>query len=197
MTVQDRRDGVYLSVETPEEGDLSAQGLVDRELDRVFFLTCVRVQAEMCRRRVIATQAGSWSVHTRLPLGIQPLAWSPELALQLRLWSIAVDVADPCAQLLLYFQIVELVYPQSSHYPRYCDASIAPDSRTEAKLLRHLVAHAGLANNSETKKYLQYLGLGLQLSDRTKPEFLRTISDKVPLVREEARKAIVEVGRRS
>ena len=45
-------DGLYASVESETTEDPNSQGLIDRELDRIFFVTYVRLRAEMCRRTV-------------------------------------------------------------------------------------------------------------------------------------------------
>lgn len=190
MRMEERNDGVYIVVQTTKEEDEEAHQLVQRELDRIFFLTCVRASAAMCSRLVHADLVCSYRIHGRLPADLQPQEWNSTVALQLRLWNVAADMVDPAVQLLIYFQIVELAYPHQDAYPKYTDSSRAPDPKTEAKLLRHLVAHAGEATNNATKKYLQYLDLGLVMADRCSPQWLRIIADKVEHVRNEAYAAI-------
>jgi hypothetical protein len=195
MTVEEHDDGTYISVDTPVAEEPTAQHAVDRELDRIFFLTCVRVRAEMCRKTVTSDLSGHYKIHGRLPQNIQPQSWSRErtLQLQLRLWSVAVDTNDPAAKLLLFFQIVELASPKNDDvalYPAYNDVTRPPHPRTEAKLLRNLVAHAGVPSGTQTEKYLKFLGLEQMLSDRSNPEFLRVIGEKVEHVRSQARRAI-------
>jgi hypothetical protein len=187
-------DGVHIVVETLVEEDESAHQLVQRELDRIFFLTCVRARAEMCRRRVYADFTVSYRIHGELPAGLEPQDWGGEdwgstIALQLRLWSVAVDIADPPTQLLIFFQIIELAYPDTNDsvpYPIYVDATRPPHPRTEAKLLRHLVSHAGQAAKGQTQKYLQFLGLEPVMANRSDPAWLHAIVAKVKHVRQEA-----------
>ena len=193
MKVEERGDGTYVVVDSGEQESEDAQRALDRELDRIFFITCVRVKAEMCRKIVTASQTIRFSIHGELPKTIQPLRWTPELALQLRLWKVAVDTTDSSAKILLLFQIVELSYPDTNNqtlYPKYGGPSCAPHPRTEAKLLRHLVAHAGNPTGTQTENYLKYLGLGPVLSDRTNPDFLVVVRGKIPHVEALARQVI-------
>jgi hypothetical protein len=187
-----KSDRTYITVETATTDDSRAQRLVDRQLDLIFFVTGVRVRAEMCRRLVSSDLVCSYRIHGSLQRGRQPQSWSNNLGLQLRLWSVAVDIIDAPMKLLLFFQIIELSYPDTNDenvYPPYSDTSKAPHSRTEAMLLRHLVSHAGAARK-QTEKYLQYLGLQPVLSNRSDPEWLRVIAEKVAHVEAEARAVI-------
>jgi hypothetical protein len=201
MHMEKRDDGVYIVVATPVEEDEDAQQLVQRELDRIFFLTCVRASAEMSRRRVCADLTLSYRIHGELPVGLGPQDWGEEdwgstIALRLRLWSVAVDIADPPTQLLIFFQIIELAYPDTNDsvaYPIYTDATRPPHPRTEAKLLRHLVSHAGQAAKGQTQKYLQFLGLEPVMANRSDPTWLQAISAKVNHVRQEAYAVIKSV----
>lgn len=193
MHLERRSDGVYVIVETRVEEDEGAHQLVQRELDRIFFLTCVRVRAEMCRRRVSADFILSYRIHGPLSAGLGPQNWTPTLALQLRLWNVAADILDPPTQVLIFFQIIEISYPNSADYPPYTNASGLPHPRTEAKLLRHLVSHAGQATNKQTKMYLQFLGLGPMMANRSDPFWIQVISEKVKHVRQEAYAAIKSV----
>ena len=117
------------------------------------------------------------------------MQWTPRLSLQLKLWAIAVDSTDYYLKLILFFQIIELSHPNlhdKGSYPPYDDSGAPPHPRTEAKLLRHLVAHAADAR-PETGRYLEFLGLPLQLSNMTHPDWDRTISGKVSQVEVQAR----------
>lgn len=173
-------DGYYATVETTGPDDSDTQQLIDRELDRIFFLTNVRLRAVAC------TAAGSVELNLVLrvlgsiPPGTCPQQWTDHLALQLRLWAMAVDSTDPCLSILLFFQIIELSYPETNDktaYPKYTGDFLHP--RTEAKLLRHLVAHAGDDAYPETRKYLEFLGLPPCLSNLVHPDWKRVISKKV------------------
>ena len=191
MVVEDRDDGTYVVVSSAVQESEDAQLALDRELDRIFFITNVRVKADMCRRTVSKDLTVCWAIPSQLPLTTQPQHWTDELPLQLCLWRAAVDATDPTAKIILFFQIVELKYPDTTNktdYPPY--DSLSWDPRTEAKLLRNLVAHAGKPTSEQTKKYLKYLGLAPVLSNRTNPDFLRVVREKVPLVQAVAREVI-------
>lgn len=192
MSVDERSDGTYISVETSLPEDVEAQALVDRELDRLFFLTYVRVRAEMCKRTVTCDLTCSYRIHGRLDPAIQAQIWIDHLALQLRLWALAASTVDPASKLLLLFQVIELAFPDSgdqAEYPKYVSAALPPHPRTEAKLLRHLVAHAGVPRQ-EVATYLQYLGLNPILSNHSDPAWRAAISGKVALVQKEAYETI-------
>ena len=45
--IAERDDGIYVTIESTFPDDEQCQYLIDRELDRHFFLTNVRIQAEM------------------------------------------------------------------------------------------------------------------------------------------------------
>lgn len=49
--VTERDDGIYVTIESASPEDERCQYLIDRELDRHFFLTNVRIQGEMVRHR--------------------------------------------------------------------------------------------------------------------------------------------------
>lgn len=190
MRLEKRTDGAYAIVETLKEEDEGALQLVQRELDRIFFLTCARVKAEMCRRRVQVDLVLSYDIHGALPTGLQPQEWNPTIELQLRLWSVAVDIVDPPTKLLIFFQIIELAHQDATDYPKYTNSSQSPHPLTEAKLLRHLVTHAGVATGKETTLYLEFLGLGPVMADRSNPNWLRIVAGKVEHVRAVAYAAI-------
>lgn len=189
MTLDDRTDGLYLTVESQDAEDQSTQRLVDRELDRVFLLTCVRVRAEMVRRYATSSTRGAWSVHGELPMGKGPQAWTETLALQLRLWRLACDAEDLLAKIIFYFQIIELAFPATGDkgvYPLYRGGSSdPPHPRTESKLLRNLVAHAA-SPYPETLAYLRYLGLPEVLSNHAYAEWEPKLRSRL-CVLEEAR----------
>lgn len=190
MEVDKTSEGIYIDVESSSDEDIEAQSRIDRELDRIYFLTCNRMRAEMCRRSVTKSLTCRYTVFGKIPDGTKPIHWTDKLALQLRLWQIASEADDPLIKVLLYFQIVELEYPNTrdnAAYPEYSDVSIAPDPKTEAKLLRHIVAHAGEPLQSGTKNYLDFLGLPRTLSNLTNPEWLEKIRLRIPIVIDVAR----------
>lgn len=185
--IESRSDGLYIRVTTPVDEDERTQYLVDRELDRLYFLTYVRFRAEMCRRTVFATLTMRWNIQAPLPSTIAPLDWSYELALQLRLWAIAAEVFDPIPKILLLYQIIELAHPDPKDFPSYSDSSAPPHPLTECKMLRHLVSHAGAVSTPGLKNYCAYIGLPPLMLDRTDPEYVAIISAKAPLIETEAR----------
>jgi hypothetical protein len=193
MTAQTSNDEVYIVVRTSKEEDEEALPLVQRELDRISFFTGARARIEMIRRRVQASLTISYRILVPFPPELGPQQWHPTLALQLRLWSVADDIEDPPTQLMIFFQVIELAYPKlddRSAYPKYTDASLVPHPRTEAKLLRHLVSHAGHATGKETRLYLEFIGAGPVMANRSDPTWLRLVGAKVAHVQTQAREAI-------
>ena len=133
IRVELRQDGLYAVVASAVPEDDTTQPLVERELDRLFFLTCVRLRAEMCRRTVTADFRLSYRAHGGIPPETAPLSWTDSLALQFKLWSIAVDNSDPIVRVLLFFQVIEISHPNmtdKSVYPPYCDPTQPPQPRT-------------------------------------------------------------------
>lgn len=184
MTLVQTDEGVILSVESLVPEDPATGPQVTRELDRVFFFTVVRIQAEMERRTVGASLTSSYDVQGNLPGGLGPHQWTQTTELQARFWRLACDAKDPSLRLMLFFQIIELAYPDtrcSVSYPVYQSATQAPHPRTEAKLLRHLVAHAGEPLR-QTELYLTYLGLPNTLNNVAHPAWQEMIAAKVSLV---------------
>lgn len=191
MTVDTLDDGTYIAITTPQEEDKTAQYLIDRELDRLFFLTCVRLNAQMLTRSVTADLRLSWAIHGAIPAGTGPQKWSYILPIQLRLWALAAAVEDPMTKIMLLFQIIELSFPESSDYPEYKDANLPPNPRTECKLVRHLVAHAGEPGKPQLKLYRDYLGIPYLMLDRTDSTHSELIYGKVSLV-ESVAKSILQ-----
>ncbi|MDR1994898.1 hypothetical protein [Azonexus sp.] len=189
MHIESRDDGTYLSVDSTDSEDETAQFRINRELDRLYFLTGVQVRAEMCKRTVSATLTDRWSIFGSLPPNIKPLAWSYPLALQLRLWATAGQLEDPLIRILLLFQIIELYYGKDD-YPAYDDLKAPPEPRTECKLLRNLIAHSGDVHDRRLQKYCSYLDLPPLMLDRTDPCYVALLSSKAPFVEREAKKVI-------
>jgi hypothetical protein len=195
MQISEASDGIYLSMESQTEEDEKTQPLVERELDRLFFLTNNRVNAVICRRTVGTTLHCKYRVLTTIPVGKYPLNWTPDIELQLRLWSIASESNDLRLRVLFLFQIIELSYPDTrdpSSYPVYKSHLQPPHPRTEAKLLRHVVAHAGNAR-SETEMYLRFLDLPAKLSNLTHEYWSHTLESRISISELEARR-ILEVA---
>lgn len=194
MQMEMRGRDLFVVVETSKEEDEEAHQLVRRELDRIYFFTAIRATAEMCSRTVRSDFPASYRILGLLPAELEAQDWNPIITLQLRLWSVADEITDSPTRLLILFQIIELTYPlkpNTPDYPKYESHHHAPERRTEAKLLRHLVTHAEHASRRETQLYVRYLGLESDLmANRSDPKWLRIVSEKVGLVRDEARDVI-------
>ena len=187
MAVRSEEDGVYVDVESEAAEDCRSQYLLERELDRVFFLTFVRITAVMITRVVGASVTCRYVIQNQLPQEIQPLYWTYERAIQFRLWASAMEIQDPLIRILLLYQIIELEQP---NFPSYTDASVQPHPLTECKMLRHLVAHAGVVERPELRRYCEHLGLPPLMLDRTDQSYVEIVSRKLSLLEEEARRIL-------
>lgn len=184
MSVVHRGGAYFIEVETSKQEDERAQFHVERELDRLFFLTSVRVRVEMCKRTVSAKFQGAWSIQGPIPRGTKPLQWSYKLGLQLRLWSLACQTMDPLEKIVLLYQIIELSEPS---FRPYSDATQEPDPLTECKLLRHLIVHVGNVRDNQLKTYCTHLNVPPVMLDRTDPSFVELLSVKWKFVEEQAK----------
>jgi hypothetical protein len=187
LNVRTEEDGLYIDVESESAEDSKAQFLLERELDRVFFLTLVRFTAVMVTRVVTASSTFHYVIQGQLPQDIQPMDWTYEKAIQFRLWATAMEVHDPLVRILLLYQIIELEQP---NFPAYPDASVPPHPLTECKMLRHLVAHAGDVKRPDLRRYCKHLGLPALMLDRTDPAYVEVVSRKLPLLEAEARRVL-------
>lgn len=190
--VAKRDDGIYVTIKSARTEEQRCQYLIDRELDRHFFLTCVRIRAEMVRTRVTSTLTARNRIHGSLPDDIRPQNWNYELPIQLRLWSIAADSTEIQTKLILLFQIIELTYPERSQYPEYTDSTKAPQPLTECKFVRNLVAHSGRVSSSQLNLYCSYIGFPNVMMDITDPNHYKIIASKVPLMETEAKNVIAK-----
>lgn len=191
--VAKKDDGIYVTIESVLSEDERCQYLIDRELDRHFFLTCVRIRAEMVRSRVTVFLTGRYRIHSSLPDDIHPQGWNYELPIQLRLWSIAADSSEVRTKLIILFQIIELAYPRGGDhpaYPAYTRSTQPPHPLAECKFIRDLVAHSGDVSKPQLKLYCAYLGLPEVMLDITDPHYYKIIASKAPLMEAEAKKVI-------
>ena len=189
IVLKEESGDVYAIVDSTGSEDSSTQLLIDRELDRLFFMTCVRLRAAMCRRIVTSTLKGSWRVHGPLPAGVLPQIWTDQITLQLRLWALASDVEEVSLKVLLLYQIIELSPQKKAANLAYDDPSW-PAPRTEAKLLRNVVAHAGEPTQRGTEAYLEFLGLTPMLSNLVDPQWVEKITERVAVVQQVAREVL-------
>ena len=186
-----RGDDVYVRIKSATAEDPRCQYLIDRELDRHFFLTFVKIRAKLVRTTAWNAVEIRYSIHGSLPDDIRPQNWDYKLPIQLRLWSIAADTNDIWAKLILLFQIIELTYSERLHYEKYDnDATVAPHPLTECKFVRHLVVHSGNVCGLQLKLYCAYIGFPEVMLDITDPAHYRIIASKVPLMETEAKNVI-------
>lgn len=190
FTVYEDNGEVFISVETAQEEDKTATGLVERELNRYFFLTGEKIKSKIQTRGSRLSNRANLLYYNDLPDDITAQNWSSELAIQLKLWSIIDDLYNDRVKILFYFQIIELTYPEKNAYPEYTDATQAPDPLTECKFLRHLVAHAGDVASNPLKKYCQYLGISEIMSNIIDHNDEYILKNKLPLLQEQAKFAI-------
>lgn len=185
-------DGIYITIKSERVEDVRCQYLVNRELDRHFFLTSIKIRAERIRSRVAASLTIKYRIHGSLPENITPQRWNYELPIQLKLWSITVDSDNIPLKLILLFQIIELSYPDQNEYPEYTDSLIAPDPLTECKFLRHLVAHSGEVKGTQLKRYCKYLNIPELMLDLTDPGYISILKRKLNLIETQAKNAILK-----
>lgn len=196
ITLEEESGDIYATVNSAGPEDSHTQLLIDRELDLLFFLTHARLRAEMCQRIVTASMKVVFRVYDPLPPGIRPQIWSDQVTLQLRLWAIAENARDANLKALLFYQVIELSYPDPNDktaYPPYVNSLREPHPRTEAKLLRNLVVHAGDATKKETSAYLQFLGLPPVLSNLVHPEWATKVTERTAIVERQAREVVLSV----
>jgi hypothetical protein len=187
---RDKND-IYLEADTSKNEDITAKYLVERELDRVFFLTFVKIKAAMVKKRVRGYVSQVYSIYGDLPPDIEPQKWTYELPIMLKLWSMASDLKDEfILQILYYYQIIELAYPTNNSFPEYKESSTPPEPLTECKLIRHLVIHSGEPKRKELKLYCKYLRLPEVMHDITDDAYSSIMETKVKLMEEQAKKVI-------
>jgi len=188
--VYKKDDRIYVTIESAFAEDQKCQYLIDRELDRHFFLTSVRIKAEMVKRNVISSITVKNRIHGSLLSDIQPQNWNSRLPIQLRLWSIAADTTEIQTKLILLFQIIELA--NSTATPESTDPTKAPNSLTECKFIRNLVAHSGEVHSEQLKKYCKDIGWAETMMDVTNPNHYKFMTSKVSLMEDQAKNVIAE-----
>jgi hypothetical protein len=78
-------DGIYIYIEADATDDEQLKYLVNRELDRHFFLTCVKINAEIVKPSLTVTFDYSYRIHGSLPKNIRPQLWNYKLPVQPKL----------------------------------------------------------------------------------------------------------------
>jgi len=173
---------------------------VQRECDRLFFLTGQQLGPGLLRKEKPDGSSTGFISHTADAFIVKPLApeinrqdWQEKpLAVQLRLWQLAQFADLPvAARINLLFQIIEITYPDRDDYPKYECPSNSPHPRTEAKLLRDLVTHGKKKMDSpQVKLYCQHLGISGESHDPTDADFLRVLHSRFSVVKDEAHRVI-------
>lgn len=180
------------------EGEGQAKYFVDRELNRVFYISGGNVESKFSyidyengMRSVQSSVAFIWDIEKKIPNDLDKQDWSDLLSLQLELWRLSHmgDIPLPL-RINLLFQIIEASYPDKYQYPDYHDSSSPPDPKTECKLLRHLVSHQGEMGSGQLKKYCKYIGCQEVFFDPGDKNYFSLIEGKIKLLTDEARKAI-------
>src|SRR5713226_200774 len=128
-----------------------AKFVVNRECDRFYFLTAFDLQPSL-----VPASAQLTGPHARSPYfprkpcfqpnteRVAPQRWDDKIETMLHFWRLAMEeVLRPAARIILLYQIVEFVAAPSNQklYPPYKGSQSEPNAYTEAKLLRHLIAH--------------------------------------------------------
>ena len=192
FVVTDEASGIFISLNSSQLEDHKCQYLIDRELDRHFFLTCVKVKASMVRKQVWAQHTTKYRILDGLDDNIGPQQWDYDLSIQLKLWSLAIDCEEVMLQIILFYQIIELEYPERECFPKYGDPSIPPEPLTECRLLRNLATHSGAVSDRsfQLKKYCEYLNIPEMMHDPTDYQYMAIFNNKVNLLMSEAKRII-------
>ncbi len=184
MSLNQRSSTWYIDVESDTPEDVKMKYHVDRELDRLYFLSGTRIKAESCTSSVGVDLKGYFAVKSLVPIGIGPQRWDYSLGIQLRLWSLSKETEYSPVRLLLLYQIIELSDVVSA---TYLNSGEPPDPLTECRLLRNLVTHAGDVGGEELKRYCEYLGMPALMFDVTDESYLALVSSKCQFVEDQAR----------
>jgi hypothetical protein len=191
--VEGESDSIYITIPLNEGEGEKCQNLVNRELDRYFFLTAVKIRAEMVRTIYKVGITIQQTVYSGLPEGIKPQNWNDtdrhQLSMQLRLWSLAIGADDLCLKAILFYQIIEL---SGCEFPPYGDEEAPPPLR-EAKILRDWVAHAGKDLRKPMARYCRYLEIEEKMFERTNSTHLKILKSKLRLLEAEANTVISQV----
>jgi hypothetical protein len=197
------------------EGVLNAEAAVERELDRIGFLTGCYGSAEfICELTPVGTRSpysgelGSATKPSPKYIAVQErkdfllsvlTAKNDVLRSKLRLWRWANEHSrvNRLRPILLY-QIIELsdtfeLREGESKRKPYKDHKHNPDPFTEAKFLRHLAIHQGPLTAAQLKKYCQRWGLStLEFPRPDNPKLLELQSRRLPIMEKLALESIME-----
>lgn len=211
ISIDDNNGNIFLIFEhDPGTTENDAYFCLQRETDRVFFLTGINIQYDLVS---IENDDGSLTAFSdlqtivnavaKLPHNINRQQWaSDDVSVHLRLWFLAFSPHLPlAAKVNLLFQIIEIEYPDTgdnSIYPAYDDSNIPPDSKTESKLLRHLMSHGNTPIGSpQLREYCIFLGISPEMHNPTNPQFISRVNSRLSVLKDEALRTIDEKISRS
>ena len=199
----DEEGDIFLFVNIDERiNEKQVQFLVDREFDRIFFLTGCKINFSLVNieypdghKKSLCDIKFSINAIQAIPDNIGPQLWENNIDTQLKLWFLAHGENIPLASKInLLFQILEIEYPYTGNqtiYPLYEDSSSEPSPMTEAKLLRHIVSHGkSPINNHQLRKYCEFLGLRPEMHDPANAEFIDIINRRLPVITRLAKEII-------
>ncbi len=195
---------IYLLAEFPPvTTESDSLYFVQREIDRIFFLTGVKIKYEL---KTIEDDNGintgfdnfrmDLGVVGPLPKDIARQQWSKDdLTIHLRLWNMAHSQAIPlAAKINLLFQIIEIEYPDTYDdkiYIPYGDTKNPPANMTEAKLLRNLMSHVKNSKvKTQVENYCKFLKLKPGMHDPADRDFMNCVKKRLFVLENEAQKII-------
>jgi hypothetical protein len=201
----DEGDHYALEVSASDlETDENMWSRVDRECDRIFFLTGAQLNPKFVAQENADGSSRASSSTRAFIAGVQPIPsdlekqnWgSPRLSLQLKLWFLAQQPNLPiAAKVILLFQVIEACFPNRSDeniYPIYVDESKAPENpMTEAKLLRNFVSHQG-DPKVELSRYCRFLGFDGKFFDPSNAKMIAVVKEHIRVVEDKAREIIID-----
>ncbi len=198
-------DKVSLIIRTENVLDSEVFIEVQRECDRIFFLTGEQLDPHFQWKKdgdgiTHCTKDIKCDFRTvkRIPDNIANQQWDLSLAVQLRLWQLAKLPDLPVnVKINLLFQIIEITFPdrtEQTNYPKYTDSNASPDPKTESFLLRDLVSHGTEVRikNDDLKKYCKFLKVKETFYDPVDIDFKKAVEGRFKIVEEEARRVISE-----
>ncbi len=153
FTIEEINGELYAIVTTRE---------IKRELDRIFFLTGIKITYNYLNENghplvLKVLQVAHGEIKKNDGYISSQKKWNDKIEFQLKLWSASMSTTDIRLQIILLFQIIELenIKPKS----KYDDYSKSPEPLKECFLLRNIVAHIGKNPYKETEEYLKFLGI--------------------------------------
>ncbi len=196
-------DKTFLIVTTEDTSESEVFIKVQRECDRIFFLTGEQLNPQFqytknakgiktCQQCITSN---SWVI-AKPPQNIDKQEWDLTFTVQLRLWQLARLPNLPVAvKINLFFQIIEIAFPDRRNeinYPKYTDSNVPPYPIKESLFLRDLMSHGkGNIKNPELKRYCcEFLKVNESLHDPTDLAFMKAVEGRFNIIEEEARKVI-------